>query len=81
MIQVQITTPVLPNEKMQKQIIARIIGVIKAPKYNITIHESGIDSYGQKKFDVLVMDAEFSELNDLRNEVISEYFNLLYKNS
>lgn len=80
MIDVQITTPVLPKQATEKKLASQIKKIVKDTNCKVRFFESSIDSYGQKKFDVLVIDREMSEQNDIRNEVITVMFNILYNN-
>ena len=79
MIDVQITTPVLPKPATEKKLTSRIKQIINDSDCRVRFFDSGIDSYGQKKFDVLVL-IENKEQDDLRNEVITEIFATLYQN-
>lgn len=80
MINVQITTPVLPKKATEKKLIACIEKIITDPHCKIQFFESGIDFYGQNKFDVMVLDEDRSEKNDIRNEVMTAIFSTLYNN-
>ena len=80
MIDVQITTPVLPKQATEKKLVLAIKKIVQNTNCTVRFFESGIDFYGQQKFDVLVIDGQRNEKDDIRNEVISQIFTELYKN-
>ena len=79
MIDVQITTPVLPKEKTEKKLVSLVKNIVKDADCKVRFFASGKDSYGQKKFDVLVLD-DNREQEDTRNEILNEIFMSLYNN-
>ena len=80
MIEVQITTPVLPNVKMQNKLIRRINEITKDEATKVKMFEEGKDFYGHVNFQVLVMDATRHELDELRNEVYCAILTMLFGN-
>jgi hypothetical protein len=80
MIYVQITTPVLPKKATQAKIISLVKKTVKDTDCKVEIFESGIDSYGQRKFDILVMDRDRWEQQEIRNDVMTAIFSVLYNN-
>ncbi len=80
MVYVQITTPVLPKKATQAKIITLVKKTVKDTDCKVEIFESGVDFYGQKKFDILVMDKDHSEKNEIRNEIMTAIFSTLYNN-
>lgn len=80
MIQVQILTPIMPNEHMKKKLSERFSKITKDKDTAIKYFEEGRDCYGHVNFQVLVMDAARHELDDLRNEVYCAILTMLFGN-
>lgn len=80
MLYVQITTPVLPNKATEKKLVSSIKKVVKDTDCKVEFFESGVDFYGQKKFDILVLDKDHSEQQEARNSIMSAIFTLFYNN-
>ena len=77
MIDVQITTPVLPGSRMKTKLEKTIKAVVKDEVCNINFYLEGKDFYGQTNFQILVMDASKHELDDLRNKILAEILTML----
>ena len=77
MIKVQITTPVLPGKRTKTKLEKVIKAVAKDDNCQIQFFNEGRDFYGQKHFKILVMDGGLNELDDLRNEMLTEILTML----
>ena len=81
MIQVQITTPILPGKttkaKLEKVIRKVVLDSAKDDVCNINFYQDGKDIYGQVNFGMLVMDAGRHELTELRNEIFTQILTTL----
>ena len=80
MIKVQITTPVMPGKTIKTKLEKVIKAVAKDDNCQIQFFNEGKDFYGQLNFQILVMDGGLHELNDLRNEMLTEILTVLIGN-
>lgn len=77
MIQVQITSPVLPGKRMKTKLENLIKKVTKDDNCKIQFFNDAWDFYGHVNFQILVMDQALHELVDLRNEILTEILTML----
>ncbi|MBS1902445.1 MAG: hypothetical protein JSS75_01920 [Bacteroidetes bacterium] len=79
---IQISTPVLPNQKMADTLTERIKTLVTdGSTVKVIFYQCGFDSYGLNSFDVLALDTAKHELTELRNSVMVELFTTLFHNS
>ena len=70
----------MPGKTIKTKLEKVIKAVAKDDNCQIQFFNEGKDFYGQLNFQILVMDGGLHELNDLRNEMLTEILTVLNGN-